>query len=280
VKILVPVKRVSDPDNANKVRVTSDGGAITTEGLEWKPNPFDDWAVEAALRLTENGETKERLGETVIVSIGPGEATQQIRHCLAMGADRGILVKAEDASLDSTVVAAILKALVDKEKPDLVVTGKQTADGESGAVPSMLAEKLGWPVSTFTSRITTSDGGKTLTVARELDVGLLTMKVKGPAVVSVSDRILAPQSVKNGATPDGFSYPELETSGRYASLKGIMAAKKKPIEEISVASLGIAGTATSTYAGFAVPPPRSGAATFVENAAQLVEKLRTEAKVL
>jgi len=121
VKILVPVKRVCDPDNANKVKVSDDSKAVTSDGLEWKPNPFDEYAVEAALRLVENAATNERNGEVIVVSIGPSDVQQTLRQTLAMGADRGILVQAEDKELDSLVVARALKALVDKEKPDLVL---------------------------------------------------------------------------------------------------------------------------------------------------------------
>ncbi|MCA9581251.1 MAG: electron transfer flavoprotein subunit beta/FixA family protein, partial [Myxococcales bacterium] len=220
MKVLVPCKRVSDPDNANKVKVSADGGAITAEGLEYKPNPFDDWAVEAALRLTENAKTNERIGEIVVVCIGPEEGQQTIRQFLAMGADRGILVKADDASLDSLSVAKTLQAVVEKESPDLVLMGKRSADSESNAVGQMLAELLGWPQGTDAMKIQTTDEGKTFTVGREVDGGVMTLKIEGPAVITASDRIVRPDAIKNGVTPDDHAYPESD-SGRYASLKGI-----------------------------------------------------------
>lgn len=280
MKILVPCKRVSDPDNANKVKVSGDGSKVTAEGLEWKPNPFDDWAVEAALRLTENGAKNERVGEVVVVSIGPAEGAQQIRQFLAMGGERGILVEGDDDQLDSWIVARAFEALVEKESPDLIVMGKQSADGESGAVGPILAELLGWPMATQVQTIVTDDDGKTLTVAREIDGGLITLKVTTPAVITVADRIVRPDAVKNGVTPADHAYPESD-SGRYASLKGIMQAKKKPIDQMKLSDLGVeAGNTTGTYSDFAKPPERTGETTFVEDAAELVQKLHTEAKVI
>jgi electron transfer flavoprotein beta subunit len=129
VKILVPVKRVADPDNANKVKVSADGKRVTSDGLEWKLNPFDEYAVEAALRLNENGATNERLGEVTVVSLGTDDVQTTLRQPLAMGADRAIHVKADDAELDSVSVAKALKALVDAEKPDLVLMGRRSDVG-------------------------------------------------------------------------------------------------------------------------------------------------------
>jgi electron transfer flavoprotein beta subunit len=214
VKILVPVKRVADPDNANKVKVSGDATAISTEGLEWKPNPFDEYAVEAALRLNENAPKNEKLGETIVVSIGPSEVQQTLRQALAMGADRGVLIDANDGVLDTAVTARAFKALVDAEKPDLVLMGKQTVDGDSNAVGQTLAELLGWPMATFAMGISTTDGGKTLTVGREVDTGVLTLKVTLPAVVTVDLRIVAPNAVKNGVTPADHKYYEGHGSRR------------------------------------------------------------------
>jgi len=277
VKILVPVKRVSDPDNANKVKVTADGSAVTSDGLEWKPNPFDEYAVEAALRLNENAPKNEKLGETIVVSFGPADVAQTLRQALAMGADRGILVAAEDKELDSLVVARALKAIVDKEKPDLVLMGKQVVDGDSNAVGQMLAELLSWPMATFAMNVSTADGGKTLTVGREVDTGVLTVKIKTPAVVTVDLRIVAPESVKNGATPETHKYNE---GARYASLKGIMQAKKKPIEQLALSALGSDTTLTTKYAKFELPPARSGSVQFVESVDQLIDKLHNVAKLI
>lgn len=279
MKILVPIKRVADPENANKVKVSGDGTQVTSEGLEWKMNPFDEWSLEAALRLTEDGKTKKRAnGEVVLVSIGPADVQQTIRQGLAMGAERGILVEGDDNALDAFQVASILKAVVDAEQPDLVVLGKQTVDGDSNLVGTYLAEMLGWPQANYATNISTGDDGKTLEVVRELDTGVATVKVTGPAVLTTSDRILQPQSVKNGVTPADFAYPEME-GGRYASLKGIMQAKKKKIDSKSAGDLGVSAAAQVTYTQFELPPARSGETTFLETADELVAKLQ-EAKVL
>jgi electron transfer flavoprotein beta subunit len=283
VKILVPIKRVADPDNASKLKVSADGASVTSEGLEWKMNPFDDWSLEAALRLTENAAEKNaRVGEVVLVSIGPNdEHTQRIiREGLAKGAERGILVDAQDTTLDSGIVASVLEAVAKKESPDLVVMGKQAADGDSNVAGTKLAEKLGWPVINYAMKIKTNDDGKTLEVQRELDTGVATVKVTGPVVITTSDRILQPDSVKNGVTPDEHEYAKLEVGGRYASLKGIMQAKKKPIDPMSLADLGVQMDKKLTYTRFELPPARSGETTFVEDVADLVDKLHNAAKVI
>ncbi len=277
MKILVPVKRVCDPDNANKVKVSADGATVTSDGLEWKPNPFDEYAVEAALRLNENAPKNEKLGETLVCSLGPAEVAQTLRQALAMGADRGILIDATDGQLDTTVVARALKALVDKEKPDLVLMGKQTVDGDSNAVGQTLAEMLGWPMATFAMTVSTNDGGKTLTVGREVDTGVLTLKVTLPAVVTVDLRIVAPAGIKNGATPADHKYNE---GARYASLKGIMQAKKKAIDQLKLSELGIDTATSSAYPKFELPPARTGNCVFVETVDDLLGKLRTQAKAI
>jgi len=276
VKILVPVKRVSDPDNANKVKVAADGKSVTTDGLEWKPNPFDEYAVETALRLNENAKGTDKLGETVVCTLGPKDASQTLRQTLAMGADRGILVDADDNKIDSLVVARALKALVEKEKPDVVLLGKQAVDGDSNATAQILAEMLGWPMATFAMSIKTADGGKNIEVGREVDTGVLTVSVQTPAVISVDLRIVAPKAVQNGVTPESHEYAE---GARYASLKGIMQAKKKPIAEESLSGLGVDTASTTNYLKFELPPARK-AGEFVETVDELVGKLKNEAKVL
>ncbi len=276
MKILVPVKRVSDPDNANKVKVAGDGKSVTTEGLEWKPNPFDEYAVETALRLNENAKGTDKLGETVVVTLGPKDAAQTLRQALAMGADRGILVEADDNQLDSLVVARALKAIVEKEQPDLVLLGKQAVDGDSNATGQILAELLGWPQATFAMSISTDDGGKSLTVGREVDTGVLTVKVQTPAVVTVDLRIVSPKAVQNGVTPATHEYAD---GARYASLKGIMQAKKKPIAEQTLASLGTDVTLATNYLKAELPPARQ-AGVVVDSVETLVAKLKNEAKVL
>jgi electron transfer flavoprotein beta subunit len=276
VKILVPVKRVSDPDNANKVKVAADGKTVATDGLEWKLNPFDEYAVESALRLNENAKGAEKLGETIVVTLGPKDAAQTLRQALAMGADRGILVEADDNKLDSLVVARALKALVEKEKPDLVLMGKQAVDGDSNATGQVLAELLGVPMATFAMSLNTGDGGKSITVGREVDTGVLTVKVQTPAVVTVDLRIVSPKAVQNGVTPAAHEYAD---GARYASLKGIMQAKKKPIAEQPLAGLGIDATPGTNYLKVELPAARK-AGVIVESVDELVTKLKNEAKVI
>jgi len=270
---------VADPDNANNVKVSPDGTQVTTEGLEWKMNPFDEWALEGALRLTENASNKQRVGEVVVVSVGPSECTSVLREGMAKGADRAILISGADADLDSGLIAALLQKVVEEEQPDLVLMGKQTADGDSGAASQMLAERLGWPMATYVATIKTDAEGKSLQVGRETDVGLVTMNIQTPAVVTASDRIIQPQAVKNGVTPDDFAYPESD-SGRYASLPGIMKAKKKPLKEVTVAELGVEENTSVSYLQFELPPGRSGETVFLETVDELVQKLHQEAKVL
>lgn len=277
MKILVPVKRVADPDNANKVKVAADASRVTTDGLEWKINPFDEYAVEAALRLNENAKTQEKLGETIVVSIGPKDAAQTLRQALAMGADRAIHILAEDEQLDSFVVARALRAITEKEQPDVVLLGKQAVDGDSNTAGQILGELLGWPVASFAATIETGDAGKSFVVGREVDTGVLKVKVTAPAVITVDLRIVAPASVRNGATPADHAYGE---GARYASLKGIMAAKKKPIDEQPLAALGVDAATTSRYTKFELPPARKGGAKFVADVNELVSLLQSEAKVL
>lgn len=279
MKILVPIKRVADPDNANKVKIADDAKSVTSEGLEWKLNPFDEWSLEAALRLTENAADKKRVGEVILVTIGPKDAAQTVRQGLAMGAERGIVIDAEDEALDSHVVAQILAKVVEKEQPDVVFLGKQSADGDSNVAGTKLAEFLDWPMVNYVTRISTDDEGKTFEVKRELDAGQQTLKVTGPCVFTSSDRILQPESVKNGATPADYKYPESDKA-RFASVRGIMMAKKKPMEETSASDLGVEVKRVNEYVSFELPPARSGNTTFVESVDELVEKLKTEAKVL
>lgn len=280
MKILVPIKQVLDPDNANRVKVSADGAKVTGEGLAWKPNPFDSYALEAALRLNENGKPPAaKLGEVVAVMIAPRDATvtQTARHVLSMGADRVIHVVATDEALDSAVVARVLKALADKEKPDLLLLGKQAVDGDSNAAGQMTAEMLGWPMATFAMSIATSDGGKTLTVGREVDTGVLTVKVTAPAVVTVDLRIVASNAIKNGVTPPEHVYKE---GIRFIPLKNINAVKDKKAEEIEIGALGVDAAPATKYSKFELPPARKGGVVFVQSAAELVQKLKTEAKVL
>jgi electron transfer flavoprotein beta subunit len=275
VKILVPLKRVADPDNANKVKIPAAGDRVDTTGLEWKPNPFDEYALEAALRLTENGQQpKTRAGEVVVVTFGPKETETTLRAALATGADRAIRVDATDDQLDGDVVARALKALVDKEKPDVVVMGKQTVDGDTNQVGQLLAEYLDWPMATFAATIEEEAGA--LLVGREVDGGVAKLRVKLPAVVTVDLRIVAGQSVYSTKTARTFKYND---GVRFAALPAIMAAKKKPLVEEKLAGLAGDVALKVTYSKFS-PPPARKAGIKVKDVAELVGKLKNEAKVL
>jgi electron transfer flavoprotein beta subunit len=274
VKILVPLKRVADPDNANKVKVN--GGKVDTTGLEFKPNPFDEYAVETALRLTENAASnKTRLGEVVVVTFGAKDAETTLRAALATGADKAIRVDSTDDALDGDVVARALKALVEREKPDLVLLGKQQVEGDSNQVGQLLAEYLGWPQATFAGSIKSEDD-KALVVGREIDGGTITLRVTLPAVVTVDLRIVQAHSVKSKHTAATHAYPE---GVRFAALMAIMAAKKKPLTEVKLAELA-PDTALKVKYGVAELPPKRSAGVKVKTVQELVAKLKTEAKVL
>ena len=275
MKILVPLKRVADPDNANKVKIPASGDKIETTGLEWKPNPFDEYALEAALRLTENGQTpKVRAGEVVVVTFGPKETEQTLRAALATGADRAIRIDAADDKLDGDLVARALAALIEKEKPDVVVMGKQAVDGDSNQVGQILAELLDWPMATFAATIKEEAGA--LLVSREVDGGVATMRVKLPAIVTVDLRIVAPTSVYSTKTAATFKYND---GVRFAPLPAIMAARKKPLVEMKLADLAADQTLKVDYAAFQAPPARK-AGIKVKDVTELVTRLKTEAKVL
>ena len=275
MKILVALKRVADPDNANKVKIPPSGEKIDTAGLEWKINPFDEYALESALRLTENGKTpKQRLGEVVVVTFGPKEAETQLRSALATGADRAIRVEAEDDKLDGRIVSLALKKIVEEEKPDVVLMGKQAVDGDSNQVGQELAELLDWPMATFAATIKEEAGA--LLVGREVDGGVLTLRLKLPALVTVDLRIVSPTSVYSAKTEAAFKYNE---GVRFAALPAIMAAKKKPLAVKALADVAGGVELTSRYTKFE-PPPSRKAGIKVKDVQELVQKLSSEAKVI
>ena len=276
MKILVPLKRVADPDNANKVKIPPSGEKIDTTGLEWKPNPFDEYALEAALRLTENGQTpKVRAGEVVVVTFGPKETeAMPLRSALATGADRAIRVDTKDDELDGDLVARALAKIIAEEKPDVVVMGKQAVDGDSNQVGQLLAEYLDWPMATFAATIQEEDGA--LLVSREVDGGVATLRVKLPAVVTVDLRIVAPTSVYSTKTAKTFKYND---GVRFAALPAIMAAKKKPLAEKKLGDLVTDAALKVTYSKVDAPPARK-AGIKVKDVAELVSKLTSEAKAL
>lgn len=275
MKILVAVKRVADPENLNKIRLSPEG-KIETTGLEPKPSPYDEYAIETALRLTENGaNTKQRLGEVVAVTFGPKESEQMLRAMLGTGADRAIRVDTTDEAIDGDVVAQGLKAIVATEKPDLVLLGYQQAEHESNQVAQMLAEYLGWPQATFAGSIQ-SEEDKALVVGREVEGGIAQVRVTLPAVVSVLDKIVHPKSVRSKHTAPAHAYPD---GVRFAALMAIMAAKKKPLTELKLADLAGHASPKVRY-GAAELPPKRAAGVKVKDVKELVSKLKTEAKVI
>lgn len=275
MKILVAVKRVADPDNLNKIKLSAQG-KIDTTGLEPKASPYDEYALETALRLTENGASpKQRLGEVVVVTFGPKEAEQMLRAMLGTGADRAVRVDATDDALDGDLVARGLKALVDREKPDLVLLGYQQAESESNEVGQMLAEYLGWPQATFAGSIQSQDD-KALLVGREIEGATARVRVTLPAVVTVLDKIVHPKSVQSKHTAPTHTYAD---GVRFAALMAIMAAKKKPLAEVKLADLAPDGTLKVRYGGAEMPPKRA-AGVKVKDVKELVTRLKTEAKVV
>ncbi len=274
MKILVPIKRVPDPTQKVKLK----DNHIDLAGSSWIVNTFDSFGVETALRLCENGETNTRTGgEIVVVSLGPDDAAKEIRTCLAMGADRAIHVVAKDEELDALIVANVLAAIVAAEKPDVVLCGKQAVDGDANQVGQMLAGKLGWPQATFAASIEVAADNNSVLVGREVDGGVEYKRVPLPSVVTVDLRIVGPHAVKNGTTPPTFAYSPGDDA-RLPSLKGIMAAKKKPMETKKLADYGAAAPVVKEVS-VSLPPPRA-AGQLVPDVATLVKKLAEEAKVL
>jgi electron transfer flavoprotein beta subunit len=265
LRILVTAKRVEDPES--KIKVKPDGSGIVTEGVNYKMNPFDEIAVEEALRLKE-----KHGGEVVVASIGGEKSVAEIRAALAMGADRGILVKHAGA-LDPFVVSAVLAKVVDQEKPDLVILGKQSIDDDQNQAGQYLAERLGLAQATFASKTDSLESeaeqkkvpglvlgadGKTVQVVREVDGGVETLEVKLPAVVTTDLRLNKP---------------------RFASLPGIMKAKKKEVKEIPAASLGVDLAPKVVVKKLEEPPKRKGGQK-VADVDELWKKLHEEAKVI
>jgi electron transfer flavoprotein beta subunit len=249
MKILVPVKRVVDYNV--KVRVRADGSGVETANVKMSMNPFDEIAVEEAVRLKESG----AADDVVIVSLGVTQAQETIRTALAMGGDRGILVET-DAELEPLAVAKLLAALVKRESPDLVILGKQAIDDDCNQTGQMLAALLGWPQGTFASRLELTD--QRLRVTREIDGGLETLELNRPAVISTDLRLNEP---------------------RYVKLPNIMKAKRKPLDRLAPADLEVDITPRLRTLKVSEPPKRSGGVR-VKDVAELVEKLRNEAQVI
>ncbi len=249
MKLLVPVKRVVDYNV--KVRVKSDGSGVETAGVKMSMNPFDEIAIEEAVRLKEHGS----VSEIVAVSIGVPQCQETLRTALAMGADRAILVQSE-TSPEPLAVAKILRALVEREQPGLVIMGKQAIDDDMNATGQMLAGLLGWSQGTFASKVVLEEGSATVT--REVDGGLETVALTLPAIITTDLRLNEP---------------------RYASLPNIMKARKKPLETLTPADLGIDASPRLTTLRVSEPPTRK-AGVKVGSVTELLDKLRNEAKVI
>jgi electron transfer flavoprotein beta subunit len=251
VKILATVKRVPDPETTIKVK--PDGSGIVTDNIKWVVNPFDEIAIEEALRIKE----KVAGSEVVLVSIGAKVVQEQLRTGLAMGADRAILVVADDG-LDPLATARVLAKIAAAETPDLILMGKQAIDDDSNAAGQMLAELLGWPQATFASKVELGADQRSARVTREVDGGLETVSFPLPGVVTADLRLNEP---------------------RYASLPGIMKARKKELKEIPVAELGV-DVAPRVALVKMEPPPKRQAGKKVASVEELVSLLHTEAKVI
>ncbi len=254
MKILVPVKRVVDYNV--KVRVKSDQSGVELANVKMSVNPFDEIAVEEAVRLKEAGKAEE----VIAVSIGPEKAQEQLRTAMAIGADRGILVKTDDpidlGGVEPLAVAKTLKALVEKESPDLVIMGKQSIDDDSNQTGQMLSALLGWSQGTFASELNI-DGDK-ISVTREVDGGLETLELKAPAIITTDLRLNEP---------------------RYAKLPDIMKAKKKQLDVVEPSELGVDFSPRLEIVKVTEPEQRSGGVK-VESVDELVDKLKNEAKVI
>ncbi|MBF0393378.1 MAG: electron transfer flavoprotein subunit beta/FixA family protein [Alphaproteobacteria bacterium] len=248
MKVLVAIKRVIDYNV--KIRVKADGSGVETANVKFSMNPFDEIAVEEAVRLKEAG----KATEVVAVSMGPTQCQETLRTALAMGADRGILVQSDD-ELQPLAVAKLLKAVTERESPDLVILGKQAIDDDSNQTGQMLAALLGWAQGTFASKVELADGRAVVT--REVDGGLETVSLAMPAVVTTDLRLNEP---------------------RYASLPNIMKAKKKPIDMLTPADLGVE-TAPRLVTLKVEEPAKRQAGVKVGSVAELVGKLKNEAKV-
>ncbi|KAK3818677.1 MAG: hypothetical protein J3Q66DRAFT_338238 [Benniella sp.] len=253
LRIVVACKRVVD--YAVKIRVNAAGTAVETANVKFSMNPFDEIGTEQAIQIKEALAKEKKTVEVVAVSCGPDKAQETLRTALAMGADRAILVETND-ELQPLAVAKLLKAVVDKEKPDMVILGKQAIDDDSNQTGQMLAGLLNWPQATFASKVELAE--KAITVTREVDGGVETIKTPLPAVLTTDLRLNTP---------------------RYASLPNIMKAKKKPLEKKTVADLGVDVKPRLTILKVAEPPKRQGG-KLVESVDDLVDKLKNEAKVL
>ncbi|MEE2757264.1 MAG: electron transfer flavoprotein subunit beta/FixA family protein [Myxococcota bacterium] len=252
MKILVTAKRVTDP--YSKITLKKDGSGLDLDNVDFKMNPFCEIAIEEALRIAEDADDPE----IIVIAIGDDEATKEVRTGLAMGADRGILVEHDEDELDSDLVARILVKICQDEEPDLVILGKQATDGDSNQVGQLMAEYLGWPQATFAYKVSVNDDYDGADVMREVDGGVETVRLSFPAVITTDLRLNEP---------------------RYASLPGIMKAKRKPLDVFDLEDLEIDDELKVETVGFEMPPERQ-AGIIIGDVDELMDKLANEAKVI
>jgi len=276
VRILVPLKQVPDPDNSNKLRVSSDNLALDFGSSEPKTNPFDEYALESALRLTEDGRSpRVRKGETLLVTLGPVETEVMLRAGLATGADRAFRVSTKEEDLDPARVAHVLARMATREACDLVLMGKQSVDGDSNEVGQRVAALLGWPQATFVSKIA-ARGNDTLDVDREIDGGVQHVSLRLPAVITVDLRIVTSDGVRSEITPNDFSYAP---GVRFASLPAIMQARRKPLTVEELEAFGTVPKRQLKYVRYEIPSAKA-AGRVIATPSELVRLLASEAKVL
>ena len=252
MKILVSAKRVTDPDT--RITLKRDGSGLDLDNVEFKMNPFCEIAVEEALRLAEEADDSE----VVVVAIGDEDATKEVRTGLAMGGDRGILVECDENELDSDLVAKLLVAICKEEEPDLVILGKQAIDGDNNQVGQLVAEYMGWPQATFAYKVEMNDDESGATIQREVDGGVETVELSFPAVITTDLRLNEP---------------------RYASLPGIMRAKRKQFDVYEPDDFDVDTTLKVETVGLSMPPQRQ-AGVIVGSVDELIDKLANEAKVI
>jgi len=248
VKILTTVKRVTDPNM--KIKIKPDNSGIITEGVEYQMNSFDEYGVEEAIRIKE-----EQGGEVVAVSVGSSDSTKELRTAMAMGADRAILVET-DEKLDSDAVARVLAKVVDREEPDVILMGKQSVDSDRSQAAQLLASYLDWPQATFAFDVEIEDGWAT--VGREVDGGTATKRIQLPGIITADLRLNEP---------------------RYASLPGIMKAKRKPLDTLTPDELGV-DVAPKLNTLHYEQPPEPEAGEIVEDVDELIDRLQNDANVI
>ncbi len=276
MRILVPLKQVPDPDASNRIRLSGDHSHLEFGSAEPKTNPFDEYALEAALRLTEDGRApRTRLGETVVATLGSAAADVMLRAALATGASKAIRITASDDDLDVARVAHVLAQVATRESCDLVIMGKQSVDGDGNEVGQRLAHVLGWPQATFACQVSAKSESE-VEIEREIDGGIQRLTLGLPAVITVDLRIVTPNAVRSLQTPNDFSY---SPGVRFAPLPAIMQARRKPLAIHELDDFAPLPNRQLRYVKFDIPSAKSGGRV-VATPTELVQLLVSEAKVI